>query len=192
MRGRHRIGVVVATVVVTALVPFTQASAASKPSNSAVPKISGTPVEGATLTATTGTWSGTTPITYSFQWLRCNASSGACSAISGATGPTRVLVSADVNFKVKVTVTATNSVGSRSASSGATSKVTAVPTNAALPTVSGTAMDGSTLQAANGTWFGATPITFSYQWQRCVVGGSCSNISGATASSYVAKTADVG
>src|SRR4051794_11797008 len=47
------------------------------PSNTATPTISGTPQDLQTLTAAPGTWAGTTPITYAYQWQQC--SSGTCS-----------------------------------------------------------------------------------------------------------------
>lgn len=41
--------------------------------------------DGQTLTASSGSWAGTEPITYASQWQRCNSSGEGCSNISGAT-----------------------------------------------------------------------------------------------------------
>jgi glucose/arabinose dehydrogenase len=51
-------------------------TSASGPSNTAPPTITGTPQVGGTLTSSTGTWSGTAPITYARQWQRCTTGSG--------------------------------------------------------------------------------------------------------------------
>jgi hypothetical protein len=63
------------------------------------------------------------------------------------------------------------------------------------PTIAGTAKSGDTLTATTGTW--ATPPTsVAYAWQRCSdTGSSCAAISGAsgaTATTYVLTSADVG
>ena len=63
------------------------------------------------------------------------------------------------------------------------------------PTISGTAKSGETLTATTGTW--ATPPTsVAYAWQRCSdTGTACAAISGAagaTATTYVLTSADVG
>ena len=66
------------------------------------------------------------------------------------------------------------------------------PTNTVAPAVSGTAKVGSTLTTTNGTWTDDGSPTFTYQWQRDNSGGgSYSNISSATASSYTLVSADV-
>ena len=56
----------------------------SAPSNTELPKISGTPKDGQTLSASTGTWTGTPPLSYSYEWQRCDSSGANCAAISAA------------------------------------------------------------------------------------------------------------
>ena len=87
------------------------------PVNSATPTITGTAQQGQTLTASTGTWSGSP--TYAYQWLRAG------NAISGATANTYILTGADVGSVILVRVTATNSAGSPSSTSAATASVAA-------------------------------------------------------------------
>lgn len=160
------------------------------PSNTAVPAISGTAQDGQALTSTTGTWNGTTPLSYSRQWRRCDSAGANCSDISGATAATYTTTSADVASKIRVVVTATNGAGSASATSAATASVTAVaPVNTAAPTITGTAKEGELLTANPGTWSGTTPITYTYQWQRC--SPTCAVISGATAATRRLDASDV-
>jgi hypothetical protein len=73
----------------------------------------------------------------------------------------------------------------------ASAKSAAAPANTAAPQISGTAREGSTLTATNGTWSGA-PTTYTYQWQRCATDGTaCGDITGATKESYTLVTGDV-
>jgi hypothetical protein len=65
------------------------------------------------------------------------------------------------------------------------------PVNTGLPLVTGTATVGQTLHTSNGTWSGS-PTSYAIQWQRCVVGGSCSNISGQTTANHLIVSADQG
>ena len=164
------------------------------PANSALPAISGTAQDGQTLSGSTGTWGGTGPITYAYQWRRCNAAGASCANIGGATSSNYSLVPADIGSTIRLVVTATNSEGSASATSAQSAVVTAIPpANTALPTISGTALDGQTLTAANGSWSGSPTITYGYQWRRCdAAGASCANIGGATGSTYSLVGADVG
>jgi hypothetical protein len=98
-------------------------SSAVPPSNTASPTISGTPQQGQTLTAAPGSWSGTAPLGYAYQWKRCDTVGAACAAISSATNTAYLLTSADVGSTIRVSVTASNSVGSSAASSAATAVV---------------------------------------------------------------------
>jgi hypothetical protein len=76
------------------------------------PTISGTPQVGDTLTANPGTWSGDTPMTFTYRWS------------DGTTGQTDTLPSADAGQNVSVTVTATNDAGNASATSASDGPVT--------------------------------------------------------------------
>lgn len=61
------------------------------------------------------------------------------------------------------------------------------PASTAVPTITGTAQVGETLTATNGTWSGSPSPTYARQW---TVGGT--DISGATATTYVPTEGDVG
>ena len=66
------------------------------------------------------------------------------------------------------------------------------PVDSGLPVISGTPVAGQTLSTTNGTWNGTTNL-FAYQWQDCdAAGNGCSNITGATQSSYALVNSDVG
>jgi YD repeat-containing protein len=92
--------------------------------NTVAPTITGTAQNGDTLTASTGTWLGS-GLTYSYQWLRCDADGRNCSSSSGATSSTYLLTPDDVGFTIKVAVTGTNSEGDVTAVSDPTGVVAA-------------------------------------------------------------------
>jgi hypothetical protein len=192
-----------ASIVIAAAVSSGSAQAqaqASPPHSTAVPAVSGTAVNGQTLTATPGSWTGDAPITFAYQWRRCDANGANCVSISGATGSTYHLAGADVGFRLRARVTATNAAGQASAESAATAVVATAtaPKLTAEPVIAGSLVVGATLTGTNGTWTGTPPITFAYQWVRCpsnggsADGGNCNFISGATALTYVLQTSDAG
>jgi hypothetical protein len=76
-------------------------------------------LEGQIFEAKTGKWTGAEPITYTYQWMRCNSEGFSCVNISGATGSQYTTSSEDVNHTLRVVVTAKNSEGTKSATSAA-------------------------------------------------------------------------
>jgi glucose/arabinose dehydrogenase len=101
----------------------TYAAVPTAPANTALPTISGQAKEAQQLTVGTGTWTGTQPVSFMYQWLRCTGPNGGCALIAGATSSSYTLVAADVNNRLRATVTATNGAGSSSATSAATAPV---------------------------------------------------------------------
>ena len=93
------------------------------PVNTVRPTVSGQPKEGSVMTASDGTWSGTPPISFTYQWLRCNKSGASCTGISDARAKTYVLTPADVGFTLRVQVTATNIAGTSTATSDRTAVI---------------------------------------------------------------------
>lgn len=191
---------IVAAALTALLLPLSgSAGPQAAPVNETEPSIGGIAAKGQTLTASPGSWSGTTPITFTYQWRRCNDEGANCSDVGGATGQTYVLGSDDVGKRIRVRVTASNTDGTSNALSNATPEVTeGTPVNQTEPQISGTPTEGQQLTATNGTWVGVQPMTFAYQWVRCGAdggnpdGSNCAVISGATKSTYTPVAADVG
>jgi hypothetical protein len=96
-----------------------QTSNTGPPVNTAPPAISGSAQQGQTLTASPGSWSGAQPISYAYQWERCDTNGANCANVGPATS-TYTPTSADVGSTIVVAVTATNSAGSATAASAAT------------------------------------------------------------------------
>ena len=174
--------------------PVVTAAAKSAPVNATPPTVSGTARQGQTLTASSGSWGGTPTISFAYQWQRCNSGGSGCNSISGAHNSTYLLVSADVGHTIRVRVTATNADGSAqafSAPTGAIADLGNAPAASSQPTPTGTAIEGQTLTASDGTWNGTQPITFTYHWQLCT-STACTDIKDATNKTYVIAHADIG
>jgi hypothetical protein len=92
------------------------------PKSVVVPRTTGTPTLGMTLSATAGLWSGTPPFDQAYQWQRCSPS---CLAIPGAVENSYTLRAADLGARVRVVVAAVNPAGSDVAHSIAVGKVAA-------------------------------------------------------------------
>lgn len=186
-------------VLAAAALLFAVASAGAKsatpPSLVGEPSISGVPRVGNTLTGQRGSWSGTN-LTYKAQWLRCDSNGASCVTISGATLSSYKLVDADAGSTIRFRVTASNSEGSKTAESNETGTVGTAngePVSTKPPVIAGFAEQGVNLSTSTGTWAGDTPITYSYQWNRCdTAGNACKAISGAKQASYKVVSADAG
>lgn len=143
---------------------------------SAVPTITGTPVVGKTLEVNVGSWAPTAD-RYTYQWSLDGVPKSAAA---------RYVVPAKSETKsVSVTVTAYKAGYHDVTASAAAVKVLRVFSKQPTPKISGTVKVGKTLTAKPGTW--SPKPGLSYQWFRSGVA-----ISGATASKYKVKLADVG
>ena len=160
------------------------------------PTISGTAQVRETLAAdTTGIADadGLDSAAFSYQWLADDAE------INGATASTYTLVAADAGKAIKVQVSFTDDAGNdeelNSAATAAVAAASPPPNTPAtgLPTITGTAQVGDTLTAVT-TGIedadGLDNVIFSYQWIRND-GGTDTDISGATGSSYTLGDSDV-
>ena len=109
---------------ITIVVSYTSGGGGTAPSNTSPPTISGSTTVGSTLTRGQGTWSGTTPITYTYQWRSCDSAGANCVNITGATATSYTIVSGDLGKTIRVNETATNSIGSATATSAQTAAIT--------------------------------------------------------------------
>ncbi|MDX6569848.1 MAG: large repetitive protein, partial [Gaiellales bacterium] len=127
--------------------------AAAPPVNTVAPTIAGAAKQGAILTASQGTWSGTnggvSPMSFTYQWQRCDQDGASCQAITGETRTGYTTSALDSGFRLVVRVTATNRGGSQSASSAPTDVIVA-----SVVQVSGGGTPGAALT-------GALPVTGS-------------------------------
>jgi hypothetical protein len=159
------------------------------------PTISGSAVVGQTLTASDGTWTGS-GITFTYQWLRCDANDANCQTVSGATAKQYALTAADNGFRLRVQVTAKNADGATNALANGTPVVTVsqsgAPKNLQAPAIAGQAATFQTLTGSTGLWSGQQPISYAFQWLRCDAGGNnCVDISGAVGETYAPQDGDV-
>ena len=175
--------------------------ARTAPANTAYPVISlpfnntsGVPNIGDTLSASTGSWTGSFPMTFTYQWKKCDSPTGSCFNIIGATHSTFTITSDLYGQTVRVQVTATNSQGAVAQNSESTKVISAIkPFLRVTPQITGTVMVGQTLALTPGTWDGSLPLTYTYSWRRCDAFGtlpSCVEI--ATTATYIPVVADIG
>src|SRR5437763_6653620 len=139
-----------ATALVAAVGAVGAAAATGPPTNTTRPSVTGSPVVGKVLTAHNGSWTGTAPIAFKYQWSRCSATGTGCVSINeAAQSQAFILSTGDLGHRLKVTVTATNSSGTNSRDSLPTAVIKPAPANAPVnttrPAISGSAVEGNTL-----------------------------------------------
>jgi Ca2+-binding RTX toxin-like protein len=157
------------------------------------------PIVGHFLTASVGSWEGAFPISYKYQWKRCDAAdpvNGTCVDIAGGTSSFYTPVAADAGKRLRVQVTASNSLGTAAQNSEVTAVVVAVaPKLRVTPQIAGGNVVDSPLSLVGAVWDGSAPLTFTYSWRRCNPVGdlaTCVQIPGATLATYTPTVQDIG
>lgn len=154
----------------------TPAVVGNPPVNTVRPRVSiwsTGPQVGQELTVDSGTWTGLTPLTYTYEWRRCDppGTLPSCKPIPGATGTSYTTTEADLGWTLRVYVTASNPGGEAVAFSDHTfptvPKPRLAPSATAQPAVTGKTTVGSVLTGTRGTWSGFAPIRLVSVWQRC-------------------------
>jgi GH25 family lysozyme M1 (1,4-beta-N-acetylmuramidase) len=169
------------------------------PLSSVPPTVVGAAQVGKVLAGVPGTWAGGKPVTFAYEWQRCDAAGGGCVPIPGATGKTYKPIVDDAGHALVLAVTTLSADGSAAASSPPTVAVAPAgapsatrPVSTTAPSIAGSAVVGQVLTSSVGTWTGS-PTSFAYQWRRCdATGASCGAIAGATASTYTISPGDIG
>lgn len=87
------------------------------PLNLELPTISGTVLPGETLTANNGTWVGTPPISFGYQWRNCEPLGGTCHNIIGANEQTYKIQPTEAGDGYTVVVLGKNPYGEELATS---------------------------------------------------------------------------
>ena len=128
-RGRTLLAAAAATVV-AGVFAASALAAGTAPKSTAPPTISGTAQTGQTLTAQPGTWTGTQPISYRYEWQSCDRNGANCADLQGGAAGTYPVASSLVGMTLRVKVTASNGAGSATATSAPTSLVTNPPAGA--------------------------------------------------------------
>ena len=170
------------------------------PSNTVAPEVSGTPQVGQTINTSSGTWSGTAPITYEYQWQASADGATGWADIAGATASTLTPQVEQQGLYLRARVRGTNAAGqsgwAASASTGqiaAASPVLAAPTRQTAPTVAGTFQVGQTLTIGQPAVYSGNPApTISYRWQMRPNGSGTITTLPTTASSLTLTSAQEG
>ncbi len=145
-----------------------------------------------------------------YSWFSCTSAvttpvatmPGSCSALSPAvTATTFTPTSAQVGKFLTVKVTGSKSGVNSTIFTVASTAVGSTPASTATAAVTGTARVGSTLTASAGTWTGTPTPTVATTWVRCAsvqsassttLATGCATISGASGSTYVLTSTDLG
>ena len=181
----------------------TFAPVAQAPVADPLPSMSGNHVAGSTLTIDLGVWTPSNAV-ITYNWYSCTTAvptttseqpPSTCTNMSRA-GLTYVLGTFDEGKYITAQVIGTAQSGSPVTSYflGVTEPVTKAPVNTTMPNVSGDSyLVGMLLTAKDDKWSAAPDPVKTYQWYTCTsvvalaartLDGSCSEITGATQSTY--------
>ena len=203
-------------LILSQFVPASPAYAANGPSiansqNARINYATGTPLgangeprfwgnSSTSLQLNRGTWTTDNgDPTYEYAWYRCDASAdtagsqlpAGCDLITGEASTNYVVTSADIDFYVLASVTATDTLGDTTQFTASTPQVSGAPEAPAAPsiTASGELVVGNSVQSSSVSWSRAVAGDVSYQWYLCsdrvsaesaTLATGCSTISGAT------------
>jgi hypothetical protein len=152
------------------------------PVNHELPAVTGVVTLGEALTAAPGGWESSAPLAYAYRWQRSGDDGVTWEDVGGAAAQSYVLLAADVGFRLRAVVAATNAGGATEAASEPTAPVAGagVPIPTQPPQLSGTVHPGRPLNSSPGGWTGF-PTAYAYQWQRSDDGGATwADLAGAT------------
>jgi hypothetical protein len=170
----------------------TQVVATAPPVNTNIPIVSGSPFETSVINIVSkGQWSGIEESKLLTQWQICSTFIS-CSDIQSATSPSYTAISADVGKTIRVKITAPYSQKNVEAFSNQTPIIKKAYTNVFPPMLLSYADIGNKINIFKGLWEGLAISNISYVWQRCKSATSCTNISGATNSTYTPSSGDRG
>jgi hypothetical protein len=120
-----------------------------------------------TLTPTTGTWTGDAPISYSYEWYRCDATAANCNKFLA--NSSYRLTSSDIGYRFYVRVGAHNAISTPTVNTALTPVIgPAAPVNTLLPSNSVSSnTPGGQIWPSAGRWSGTAPITLTHRILRC-------------------------
>ena len=156
-----------------------------------VATITGTPVQGKTLTAAVTDLDGLANVTITYSWQQLIGTTW--TNIAGATGQSWTLQAAQVGRQVRVRATYTDQLGGveTNRASAPTPLVSSASNHPGVLGISGTPTQNQVLTAVV-TDADGVPGSVSYQWQQSSNGTTWTNIGGATANTLTLQQAQVG
>lgn len=182
-------------MLLAAIVAAGNASAASGPSPTTRPTISGDASQGSRLVISRGTWSGSGRLTFEYRWYRCDPMGRHCQLLHGVNTAGHRAGANDVGHTLSAAVLVTDKSGTRSAYASLVGPIAGPqPRIAPLaqPVISGSPVKGGTLHVDAGRWR-PKPSGLAFQWARCNADlRSCAAIKGATAATHDVDDADLG
>lgn len=98
-----------------------------RPASQSPPTISGSAIVGQKLVGTPGSWVGSGPISYGYQWYRCDKDGNGCVRLNGRTQKNYTVVQADRGQRLRLGIVARNTLGTSDAFSSPTDVVKASP-----------------------------------------------------------------